>query len=103
MIIVAQLQGRPLPTRLRLDKGFQPCSVETGDEMYPNGIFEFNITRLLAFVQEHADRFHVEQVDLSEFPDFGNSPHINEEAVRLADLSRPIILGRDCTWALQRH
>jgi hypothetical protein len=61
---VVQLQGRPLPTRLRLDKGFQPCPVETGDEMYPNGIFEFNITRLLAFVQGHADRFHVEQVDL---------------------------------------
>jgi len=29
------------------------------DPMHPNGIFEFNITRLLAFVQEHADRFQV--------------------------------------------
>ena len=89
---MAQLQGRPLPTRLRLDKGFQPCPVERGDEMYPNGIFEFNITRLLAFVQEHADRFQVEQVDLSEFPDYGNSPHLNEEAVRLADLHSKIIV-----------
>jgi hypothetical protein len=52
MTIVAHLQGRPLPTRLRLDKGFQPCAVEAGDEMYANEIFEFNITRLLAFVQE---------------------------------------------------
>jgi hypothetical protein len=32
--------------------------------MYPNGIFEFNVTRLLAFVHEHGDRFHVEQVEL---------------------------------------
>src|SRR6266404_6308132 len=93
MTIMAQLQGRPLPTRLRLDKGFQPCPIEPGDEMYPNGIFEFNVTRLLAFVQEHTDRFHVEQVELSEFPDYGNSPHLNEEAVRLADLSRPILVA----------
>jgi hypothetical protein len=90
---MAQVQGRPQPTKLRLDKGFQPCSAEPGDEMYPNGIFEFNITRLLAFVQEHVDRFHVERVELSEFPDFGNSPHLNEEAVRLADLSRLILLA----------
>jgi hypothetical protein len=90
---MAQLQGRPLPARLRLDKGFQPCPVEPGDEIYPNGIFEFNITRLLAFVQEHADRLHVEQVELSVCPDYGNSPHLNEEAVRLADLSRPILLA----------
>ena len=64
-----------------------------GDEMYPNGIFEFNITRLLAFVQEHADRFLVERVELSEFRDYGKSPHLNEETVRLADLSRPILLA----------
>jgi hypothetical protein len=93
MIIVAQLQGRPLPTGLRLDKGFQPCPVEPGDEFYPNGIFEFNITRLLAFVQQHTDRFPVERVELSEFPDYGDSPHLNEEAIRLADLSRPILLA----------
>jgi hypothetical protein len=93
MIIMGQPQGRPLPIRLRRDKGFQPCPVEPGEEIYPNGIFEFNITRLLAFVQEHADRFPVERVDLSEIPDFGDSPHLNEETVRLADLSRPILLA----------
>src|ERR1700730_10404172 len=93
MTIMAQLQGRPLPTRLRLDKGFQPCPVERGDEMYPNGMFEFNVTRLLGFVQEHADGFHVERVKLSEFPHYGDSPHLNEEAIRLADLSRPILLA----------
>jgi hypothetical protein len=47
----------------------------------------------LGFVQEHADRFHVERVKLSEFPHYGDSPHLNEEAIRLADLSRPILLA----------
>ena len=90
---MAQLQELTLPTRLKLDKGFQPCPVEPGDEMYPNGIFEFNITRLLAFVQEHADRFPVERVDLSELPDYGSSANLDEQAVRSADLSRPILLA----------
>jgi len=89
---MAQLQGEPTPPKLKLDRDFQPCPVEPGDEMYPNGIFEFNITRLLAFVQTLPDRFPVEQVDLVEIPDYGDSPHLDEETVRLADLSRPILL-----------
>jgi hypothetical protein len=34
--------------KLKFDKNFQPCPVEPGDELYLNGIFEFNIARLLA-------------------------------------------------------
>jgi hypothetical protein len=79
--------------RLRLEKAFQPCPVGPGDEVYPNGIFEFNITRLLAFVQEHVDLFPVERVELSDLPDYGESPNLNDEVIRLADLSRPIVLA----------
>jgi hypothetical protein len=52
-------------------------------EIYPNGVFDFNITRLLAFVREHADRFPVEWVEVSEI----------EDAVRAADLACPILLA----------
>lgn len=90
---MAELQRRPQPTRLKVERGFRPCPVEPADEMYPNGIFEFNVTRLLAFVQEHVDRFPVEQVELSELPDYGGNPNLNDETIRLADLSRPILLA----------
>jgi len=33
--------------RMRLDTDFQPVRVDEGDELFPNGIFEFNITKLL--------------------------------------------------------
>ncbi len=92
-IIMVQRQSPPRLAKLKLDKRFQPCPVEPGDEHYPNGIFEFNITRLLAFIQEHADRFPVERVELSEIPDYGESPDLNEETIRSADLSRPILLA----------
>jgi hypothetical protein len=81
-----------VPAKLKRDKNFQPCPVESGDEHYANGIFEFNITRLLAFIDTCADRLPVECVLVDDFPAYGRS-HLNEETVRSADLSRPILLA----------
>jgi hypothetical protein len=80
------------PARLNPDEQFQPCPAEPGDELYPNGIFEFNITRLLAFVQEHAERFPVESVLVDEIPNY-DSPNLDEDTIRVADLTRPILLA----------
>jgi len=32
-------EDMPVPPKLKFHKKFQPCSVEEGEEMYPNGIF----------------------------------------------------------------
>jgi hypothetical protein len=77
---------------LKLDKTFQPCPAELGDELYPNGIFEFNITRILAFVATHADRFPIERVEVDDIPNYG-SENLDEEAIGTADLFRPILLA----------
>jgi hypothetical protein len=45
-------QESPPPIILKLDEKFQPCPVDEGDEVYPNGIFQFNISRLLAFLDD---------------------------------------------------
>jgi hypothetical protein len=78
--------------RLKRDKNFQPCLVESGDEHYANGIFEFNITRLLAFIDTCAERFPLERVLVDDFSAYGSS-HLNEGTVCNADLSRPILLA----------
>jgi hypothetical protein len=80
------------PAKLKRDNNFQPCPAESGDEHYQNGIFEFNITRLLAFIDTSAERFPIELVSVDEFPNFGGS-HLDEETLRTADLSRPILLA----------
>lgn len=91
-----QAQRRPdetrIPAKLKRDKNFQPCPAEAGDEHYRNGVFEFNITRLLAFIDTCAERFPIEFVAVAEFPAYGAS-HLDEETVRTADLSRPILLA----------
>lgn len=82
-----------MPTKLKIDKSFQPCLAEAGDELYPNGIFEFNITRLLALIEGHGERFPVGLVQLADIPDYGGTEHLDAEAVRAAELSRPILLA----------
>jgi len=37
---------------LKIDNGFTPCPTESGDELFRNGIFEFNITKLLEYIQK---------------------------------------------------
>jgi len=81
------------PLRLRRDPRFQPSATEAGDELYPNGIFEFNISRLIAFISAHPERFPTEIVELSEFPDYRSSGRLDDAAVQVADLARPVLLG----------
>jgi len=78
--------------KLELDGEFQPCPVEEGDEVFRNGIFEFNITRLLAFIDAHSELFSVEFIAVADIPGYGGS-HLDEKAVRSADLSRPILIA----------
>jgi hypothetical protein len=81
-----------VPARLKRDKDFQPCPAESDDEHYANGIFEFNITRLLAFIDTCAERFPIESVLVDDFPAYSSS-HLNEGTVCNAELSRPILLA----------
>lgn len=83
----------PISAKLKLDKRFQPCVVEPGDEHYRNGIFEFNISQLLAHIDAQAERFPIEFVALATIPDYGGGSDLDEEAVLAADLSRPILLA----------
>lgn len=82
----------PTSAKLVLDKSFQPCPAEVGDELFPNGIFEFNITRLLAFVEAHVERFPIERVGIDDIPNYG-AERLDEETIWTADLSRPILLA----------
>jgi hypothetical protein len=87
----------PRPTKLKLDKTFQPCPLDEGDEAYPNGIFEFNITRLIAFIDAHPEGFPLEPIPVVDIPDYG-SLRLNEATICSADLSRPVLLAEIAPW-----
>jgi hypothetical protein len=80
------------PPKLKLDKKFQPSPLDEGDEAYPNGIFVFNISRLLATIDAHPEDFPIEPISVADIPYYGG-PHLDEKTVRSADLSRPVLLA----------
>ncbi len=79
-----------LVRRLKVDKAFTPCPSADNDEMFPNGIFEFNITKMLAFIQNHPDDFCVEAIAVNDFQTYSS---INESHLNTVDISRPVLLA----------
>ena len=78
--------------RLKLDKAFAPLPVDEGDELFPNGIFEFNVTKMLAFIEANPDKFPVEEAEVQRLQVF-TPDTLDEETIRHADLSKPVLLA----------
>jgi hypothetical protein len=59
--------------------------------LYPNGIFEFNITKILEHIQSKSDSFTLEEVMVSDFSARFSS--INESHMDSVDISVPVIMA----------
>jgi hypothetical protein len=81
-----------LPAKMKLSRAFEPCPFDSGDEMFCNGIFEFNITRFMAFIETHPHRFPIEAVAVASIPNYGGS-HLDQTTIAAADLSRPLLFA----------
>ena len=81
------------PRLLRRDPQFQPCATEPGDELYPNGIFEFNISRLISFISAHPERFPTEVVELSHILHYGSSKRLMLPLSRRPTSLAPVLLA----------
>ena len=76
--------------KLKVDNDFTPCPVANDDELFPNGIFKFNITKMLECIQKNPDNFILEEVAVSDF--FKGFSSINESHMNSVEISRPVIL-----------
>jgi len=85
-----------VPMRLQVDPCFRPREAQEGEEIYPNGIFEFNITGLLAYIGA-TGRFRAVRVALGNVPHCGDGAGLSEPAIVAADLLRPVILAEIAT------
>lgn len=59
--------------------------------MFPNGIFEFNITKMIEHIKANHDSFPIEELVLSNFTNVFSS--INECCLETVDISIPVILA----------
>jgi hypothetical protein len=78
-----------LKRKLKINKNFQPCPVDDGDEMYPNGIFVFNITKMAEFILNQ--NIICEEVSVRDFS--AGSSKFNEDHLPSVDVTRPVIVA----------
>jgi hypothetical protein len=78
--------------QFKINKKFEPAESDAGDELFPNGYFEFNITKLLAFIESKTNMFPVEQVEVKKLVKERHG-HLNEETVLTAKVTKPIVLA----------
>ncbi len=76
---------------LKVDNDYIPCPVATGDELFPNGIFEFNITKMLEYIKKNSDGIAIEEVAVSDF--FEGFSSINESHMDSVEISQPVIMA----------
>ena len=84
------LEGYPVQS-LVVDESFVPCPVEDGDEYFANGIFEFNVTRILESIERNPGKFALVHVAVNRIR-WGDRS-LDEMQVETADVARPVLLA----------
>jgi len=76
---------------LTADKNYVPASKDDGDELFPNGIFVFNITKMIEYIREHKDEMPLHSIEVRAFTrDFSR---LNENHIDQSDVTVPLILA----------
>ena len=78
-----------LPQLLKYDKAFIPCQVTEGDELFRNGIFVFNISKLISHLE--GESFDIVVTEVDNYPREFSS--INESHVNTVSLDQPVIVA----------
>jgi len=76
---------------LRADPYFSPCPVDDGDELFPNGIFVFNVSRMPEYLEKKPTDVELVEIAVCHL-DQGFSS-LNESHVDSVDLSHPVVLA----------
>ena len=76
---------------LSADKNYVPASADDGDELYPNGIFVFNVTKMIEYIRAHKDEIPLESIEVKAYR-MGSSELI-ESHIDKTDITVPLILA----------
>lgn len=78
--------------KLRLDKKFLACTIDDGDEIYANGFFLFNITKMMEYIIQNKKSITFENIEVNDYRK-GFSSCLNEETIVTAQIANPIIIA----------
>lgn len=79
---------------LSLNKNYTPCPAVENDELYPNGIFVFNISKIIEHIQSGLLTIEEEDICVKNWYSKNlTSTSLNEEYLKTLTLERPVIQG----------
>ncbi len=76
---------------LSADKNYVPASADDGDELYPNGIFVFNITKMIEYIHTHKDEIPLENIEVKTYR--SSLSVLTETHIDKTDITVPVILA----------
>ena len=82
---------KKIPGMISVDKNYAPALINDGDELYPNGIFVFNITKMTEYLRTHKDDITAESIEVKTCRD--GLSDLNESHIDKTDITVPIILA----------
>jgi hypothetical protein len=82
---------KKIPGLLTLEKSFVPASEDDGDELYQNGVFIFNITKMTEYIHEHKDEIAQENIEVKAYRT--GFAKLTESHIDTTDILVPIILA----------
>ncbi len=77
--------------KLKLDKSFEPLPTRDGDEIFRNGYFEFNITRIMEDISAGKLEVAEEPINISSWSRLHSSNTINEDHLPSVDISKTVL------------
>lgn len=77
--------------KLKADANFVPYPVLDEDELFPNGFFEFNISRLLEYLESNTTDADIVEISVPKFDH--EFSVLNESHVETVDISRPVVFA----------
>lgn len=77
--------------KLKLNKNYMPIPTSVGDEIYPNGIFDFNISKILEHITAGKLDAKIELINVTEWFKTHNRGSVNEDHLPTVDITKPIL------------
>ena len=77
--------------KLKLDKNFEPLPNRDGDEIFRNGYFEFNITRIMEDISVGKLEVAEEPINISSWSRLHSSNTVNEDHLPSVDISKTVL------------
>lgn len=77
--------------KIKLNNNYKPLPVSEGDEIYPNGIFNFSISRIIEHINSGELEVEKERINVKEWFKRHMQSSVNEEHLPTVDVNKPII------------